>query len=377
MPLAPGLSHSGGELGVACESDERRGECLDVTDGNEDASPIVLDGLRHAADLRRHDRLSGRHRLEDYHRQSLGSARKTNDVSRSENVRNIGARARHANDCSLAHKRLHVVEFRATSDDDTSHSGFASMRQLNRADEDSRIFFRAKSCDEDCQESVAFYAKSRSHRRRRCGGHDLGDAVLDYPNSIPPVAELQESRNLALGDSYRTIHARPHHSCQSLSMPSPRSPWPEVKMFRRNVGRADFSRDEMTDDMGVGAVRHNNGRSQFVLAQRPDETDDVEPVAHARAPDVDPTESQLLEERTLVNQRQNRDVVASVAKRRNELRPLPLGAARYSDRSRRTESCRLPRLRRTGNEAFDSAAGPGQAAAVRSRAACDTHGSNL
>ena len=82
----------------------------------------------------------------------------------------------------------------------------------------------------------------------------------------------------------------------------------------------------MTDDMGVDAVRHNNGRSQFVLAQRPAETDDVEPVAHARAPDVDPTESQLLEERTLVNQRQNRDVVASVAKRRNELRPLPLGA---------------------------------------------------
>ena len=50
-------------------------------------------------------------------------------------------------------------------------------------------------------------------------------------------------------------------------------------------------------------------------------------MAHARAPDVDPAESQLLEERTLVNERQNRDVVASVAKRRNELRPLPLGAA--------------------------------------------------
>src|SRR4029079_4677877 len=44
------------------------------------------------------------------------------------------------------------------------------------------------------------------------------------------------------------------------------------------------------------------------------------------APDVNSTESQLLEERTLVNQRQNRDVVASVAERRNEWRPLPLGA---------------------------------------------------
>jgi len=73
----------------------------------------------------------------------------------------------------------------------------------------------------------------------------------------------------------------------------------------------------MTDDMGIDALRHNNGWSQLVLAQRPDETDDVQPVPHARAPYVDRVESQLLEERTLVNQRQNRDVVASVAKRRN------------------------------------------------------------
>jgi hypothetical protein len=97
-------------------------------------------------------------------------------------------------------------------------------------------------------------------------------------------------------------------------------------MFRRDVGRTYSSRDQMTDDMGVDAVRHNKARSQLVLAQRPAETNDVQAVAHVRAPDVNSTESQLLEERTLVNQRQNRDVVASVAKRRNELRPLPLGA---------------------------------------------------
>jgi len=75
----------------------------------------------------------------------------------------------------------------------------------------------------------------------------------------------------------------------------------------------------MTDDMSVDAVRHNDGRLRLVLAQRPAEADDVQPVVHARAPEVDSTESQLLKERTLVNQRQNRDVVASVAKRRNEL----------------------------------------------------------
>jgi hypothetical protein len=33
MPLAPGLSHSDGELSVACQADERPGECLHVTDG--------------------------------------------------------------------------------------------------------------------------------------------------------------------------------------------------------------------------------------------------------------------------------------------------------------------------------------------------------
>jgi hypothetical protein len=71
----------------------------------------------------------------------------------------------------------------------------------------------------------------------------------------------------------------------------------------------------MTDDMGIDALRHNNGWSQFVLAQCPEETDDVQPVTHARAPYVDPAKSQLLEKRTLVNQRQNCDAVASVAKR--------------------------------------------------------------
>ena len=100
-------------------------------------------------------------------------------------------------------------------------------------------------------------------------------------------------------------------------MPSPWSPRPDVKMFRRDVRRTYFSRDQMTDDMGIDAVRHNNGWSQLVLAQRPDETDDVQPVAHARAPYVDPAESQLLEKRTLVNECQDRDVVASVAKRWN------------------------------------------------------------
>ena len=159
MPLAAGMSHSGGELGVACEPDERGGESLDVSDGNEDASPIVLDGLRHAADLRRHDRLSGRHRLEDYHRQSFGRARKTNDVSRSENVRDIGARARQANNLSLAHERLHMLEFRATPDDDTSHSRLASMGLLNGADEQGGILFWAEGRDENRQESVAFYSK--------------------------------------------------------------------------------------------------------------------------------------------------------------------------------------------------------------------------
>ena len=88
-------------------------------------------------------------------------------------------------------------------------------------------------------------------------------------------------------------------------------------MFRRDVGRIYFSRDEMTDNMGIGVARHNNGWPQFLLTQRPDETDDVQPVAHARTPCVDRAESQFFEKRTLVNQRQNRDVVASVAKRRN------------------------------------------------------------
>jgi hypothetical protein len=83
----------------------------------------------------------------------------------------------------------------------------------------------------------------------------------------------------------------------------------------------------MTDDMRIDAVCHDNGRSQLVLAQRPHETDGVQPVAHARAPDVNPAESQLFEERTLVNECQNGYVVVSVAKRRNQLRPLPLGAA--------------------------------------------------
>jgi hypothetical protein len=88
-------------------------------------------------------------------------------------------------------------------------------------------------------------------------------------------------------------------------------------MFRRDVRRTYFSRDEMADDMGIDALRHNKGWSQLVLAERPDEADDIQPVAHARARYVDPTESQLLEKRTLVNQRQHPDVVASVAKRWN------------------------------------------------------------
>jgi hypothetical protein len=90
-------------------------------------------------------------------------------------------------------------------------------------------------------------------------------------------------------------------------------------MFRRDVGRTYFSRDEMTDDMGIDAVRHNKGWFQFVLAKRPDEADDVQPVAHARAPYVNRADSQLREKRTLVNQRQNQDVVASVAKRWDQL----------------------------------------------------------
>ena len=69
--------------------------------------------------------------------------------------------------CSLAHKRLHVVEFRATPDDDTSHSRLASMGLLNRADEQSGILFWAEGRDENRQESVAFHGKLRSHRRRR------------------------------------------------------------------------------------------------------------------------------------------------------------------------------------------------------------------
>ena len=44
-------------------------------------------------------------------------------------------------------------------------------------------------------------------------------------------------------------------------------------MFRRDVRRTYFSRDQMTDDMGVDAVRHDKGWSQLVLAQRPHETE--------------------------------------------------------------------------------------------------------
>jgi hypothetical protein len=54
-----------------------------------------------------------------------------------------------------------------------------------------------------------------------------------------------------------------------------------------------------------------------VQAQRPDETNHIEPMAHPRAPYVKPTESQFLEERTFVHQRQNRDVETPVAKRWN------------------------------------------------------------
>ena len=161
------------------------------------------------------------------HRQSLGSARETNDVSRLENIRNIGARARQANDRSLAHERLHVLEFRATPDDDTSHSRLASVRQLNRADEHSRILFRAKSRDEDRQESVAFHAKSRSHRRRRCGGHDLGDAVLRLFEFDPSGSRASGVSELcrwlmAIAQSTRgpTIRARASR-CRALGVPGP------------------------------------------------------------------------------------------------------------------------------------------------------------
>src|SRR6185437_2889687 len=173
-----------------------------------------------------------------------------------------------------------MLEFRAAPDDDTSHSRLASMGLLNGADEQSGILFWAEGRDENRQVSVASHGKLRSHRRRRFRGHDLGNAVRDYPNSIPPVAELQESRNLPLADGDRAIHPRPHYSCQNLSMPSPRGPRPEVEVLRRDVRRADFSRDQMTDDMSVDAVRHNNGGSQLMQAQRSAETDDVQPVAH-------------------------------------------------------------------------------------------------
>ena len=175
---------------------------------------------------------------------------------------------------------------------------------------------RAQRGHEDREELVGPHAQASTHHRSSLCRDRCRNTVVNDPDPLRPVAELEQLWNLNLADDDRPVHARRDESVEGFSVDSRRRAWPE--MLVRQMGRSCPPGDQVTDDMSVDALRDSEVRLERRESKRSPQPAHVEAVSHVGAGRGYATASELVEERPFADERQDGDVELR-AERRDEV----------------------------------------------------------